>query len=215
MKKIWMVIALLGILSTGCQSLYNTTMEKVFGVEKRQLLAKSVESVRKEEQKAQEEFKDAMTQLKELYGFDGGVPEAMYNKLKDSYTDAKAQADAVHKRVENMESIAASMFAEWSREIKQYSNPTFAADSKRQLAETKSRYSQLQKTVRASEESMKPVLKQLNDHFLYLKHHLNAASIGSLKQEGVNIQAQIEQLIQRMDASIAEADAFIKSMPPG
>jgi len=188
-------------------------MEKVFGVEKRQLLTKSVETLRKDEQKAQEEFKDAMTRLKELYAFHGGELENVYNKLKASYDDAKSQTEVVRKRIENMEDIAASMFSEWEKEIKQYTNPSFAADSKRQLTETKSRYAQLIKAVRESENSMKPVLAQLNDHVLYLKHNLNAASLGSLKGEARDIQYQIELLIQRMNASIAEADAFIKNMP--
>jgi hypothetical protein len=188
-------------------------MEKVFGYEKRQLLTKAVTSLRKDEQKAQQEFKDAMTQLKELYGFQGDRLEDMYNKFKAAYDDAASQSDVVHNRIQNMENIAGSMFSEWEKEIKQYSNPTFAADSKRNLTETKSRYSQLLKAVRASEESMKPVLTQLKDHVLYLKHNLNAAAIGSLKGEAISIQSQIEQLIERMNTSIAEADAFIKNMP--
>lgn len=209
---LWLFL-LLGILSSGCQTVYNTTMEKVFGYEKRQLLTKAVTSLRKDEQKAQQEFKDAMTQLKELYGFQGDRLEDMYNKFKASYDDAASQSDVVHNRIQNMENIAGSMFSEWEKEIKQYSNPTFAADSKRNLTETKSRYSQLLKAVRASEESMKPVLTQLKDHVLYLKHNLNAAAIGSLKGEAISIQSQIEQLIERMNTSIAEADAFIKNMP--
>ncbi len=209
---LWLFL-LLGILSSGCQTVYNTTMEKVFGYEKRQLLTKAVTSLRKDEQKAQQEFKDAMTQLKELYGFQGDRLEDMYNKFKAAYDDAASQSDVVHNRIQNMENIAGSMFSEWEKEIKQYSNPTFAADSKRNLTETKSRYSQLLKAVRASEESMKPVLTQLKDHVLYLKHNLNAAAIGSLKGEAISIQSQIEQLIERMNTSIAEADAFIKNMP--
>ncbi|HOY10078.1 MAG TPA: DUF2959 family protein [Candidatus Omnitrophota bacterium] len=211
-KMLWLFL-LLGILSSGCQTVYNTTMEKVFGYEKRQLLTKAVTSLRKDEQKAQQEFKDAMTQLKELYGFQGDRLEDMYNKFKAAYDDAASQSDVVHNRIQNMENIAGSMFSEWEKEIKQYSNPTFAADSKRNLTETKSRYSQLLKAVRASEESMKPVLTQLKDHVLYLKHNLNAAAIGSLKGEAISIQSQIEQLIERMNTSIAEADAFIKNMP--
>ncbi|MFA5260764.1 MAG: DUF2959 family protein [Candidatus Omnitrophota bacterium] len=211
-KMLWLIL-LFGILSSGCQTVYNTTMEKVFGYEKRQLLTKAVASLRKDEQKAQQEFKDAMTQLKELYGFQGDKLEDTYNKFKAAYDDATSQSDVVHNRIQNMENIAGSMFSEWEKEIKQYSNPTFAADSKRNLAETKSRYSQLLKAVRASEESMKPVLTQLKDHVLYLKHNLNAAAIGSLKGEALSIQSQIEQLIERMNTSIAEADAFIKNMP--
>ena len=60
---------------------------------------------------------------------------------------------------------------------------------------------------------MKPVLAQIKDNVLYLKHNLNAAAIGSLKGEAANIQSQIEQLLSRMNASIAESDSFIESLP--
>ena len=188
-------------------------MEKVFGMEKRQLLKKSVVDLKQEQKEAQTEFKDAMTQLKELYAFKGGKLEDTYNKLKASYDDAKSQADEVHKRIANMEGIAKSMFSEWDKEIKQYSNPTFAQNSRQQLNDTKSRYSQLTSTVKASEQTMQPVLTQLNDHVLYLKHNLNAAAIGSLKNEAGSIQTQIEEVVRRMNDSIAEADAFINSLP--
>lgn len=204
--------ALLAGLGSGCQTVYNSTMEHVFGYEKRELLKKAVASLRQDQEKAQGEFKDAMTRLKELYGFQGGDLEKVYSKLKSSNEDCESQAKEVRKRIENMEDIAQSMFSEWEKELKQYSNPAFAENSRKQLQETKDRYAQLSKVVRASEQSMKPVLSQLKDHVLFLKHNLNAAAIGSLKGEAANIQSQIESLIARMNASIAEADSFIKSM---
>ena len=206
-------LLVLGLAAAGCQTVYNTTMEKVFGYEKRQLLKGAVTDLQKDQQKAQEEFKDAMTRLKELYAFQGGELESVYNKLKGSYDDCNARATAVHKRIGNMEDIANSMFSEWEKEIQQYTNPALAETSRKQLGETKERYAQLSRTVRASEDSMKPVLGQLKDQVLFLKHNLNAAAIGSLKGEAANIQSQIEQLLGRMNASIAEADAFIKTLP--
>lgn len=93
-----------------------------------------------------------------------------------------------------MEDIANSMFSEWEKEIQQYTNPTLAENSRKQLRETKDRYAQLARTIRTSEESMKPVLGQLKDQVLFLKHNLNAAAIGSLKGEAASIQGQIEKL---------------------
>ncbi len=210
---VWCLVMLVVVLGSGCQSVYNTTMESVFGYEKRQLLKKAVSTLREEQQEAQEEFKDAMTRLKELYAFEGGELEKVYSRLKSSHENCEAQAKDVHKRIENMEDIATSMFAEWEKEIQQFANPTFAENSRRQLQETKDRYAQLASSVRASEDSMKPVLIQLKDHVLYLKHNLNAAAIGSLKGEAATIQGQIEELIARMNASIAEADSFIATLP--
>lgn len=208
-----LALVALGLALAGCQTVYNTTLEKVFGYEKRELLKGAVTSLQKDQKQAQEEFKDAMTRLKELYAFQGGSLESIYSKVKGSYDDCNAQAETVRKRIANMEDIAKSMFAEWEKEIAQYSNPTLAENSRQQLRETRDRYTQLSRSVHTSEESMKPVLGQLKDHVLFLKHNLNAAAIGSLKGEAASIQGQIEQLITRMNASIAEADAFIQAMP--
>ena len=46
-------------------------MEK-FGKEKRHILVDNVEDVQKIQEKAQEEYKDALTRIKELYAFEGG-----------------------------------------------------------------------------------------------------------------------------------------------
>lgn len=208
----FLLVFLLVASVSGCQTIYNTTLEKVFGMEKRQIFKKSVEDVSASQKKAQETFKDSITRLKELYNFNGGNLELVYNKLKGSYDNSKSQADKVHERIDNMEGLAKSMFAEWDKEIKEFSNPSFAQDSRRQWTETKAKYAVLIKSVRESESSMKPVLKQLNDHVLYLKHNLNASSIGALKGESVSIQTEIEGLIRRMNGSIQEADTFIQSL---
>jgi hypothetical protein len=201
------------LLTAGCQSAYNLTMEKVFGYEKRELLKKSVTALQGEQKDAQKEFKDALTRLKELYAFKGGDLESMYEKVKSSYENCDAEAKAVHTRIANMNDIAGDMFKEWDKEILQYTNPNLAASSREQLRLTRDRYAQLARTVRAAESSMQPILAQLKDNVLYLKHNLNAAAIGSLQGEAGNIQTQIEQLLTRMNASIAESDSFIQTLP--
>ena len=211
-RTCFLLVLLTGTVGTGCQTVYNTTLEKVFGYEKRELLKKSVAALQSEQRDAQNEFKDAMTRLKELYGFQGGQLESSYNKLKSSYDNCESETKAVQSRIGSMEGIASSMFAEWERELQQYSNPALAASSRQQLGETRTRYAQLSRTVRTSADAMKPVLAQLKDNVLFLKHNLNAAAIGSLKGEAANIQKQIEELLSRMSASIAESDAFIKAM---
>lgn len=197
---------------SGCQSMYNSAMEQFFGMEKRELFRKAVQDVNNNQKKAQETFKDSMTQLKEFYNFSGGNLEAMYNRIKSSYDGSQAQADKVHDRIANMNNIAKSMFAEWEREIRSYTNETFKENSRQQLNETKDRYAQLYKSVRESENSMKSVLKQLNDHVLYLKHNLNSSAIGVLKGETTSINSNIQELIERMNGSIEEADGFIQTL---
>jgi hypothetical protein len=66
---------------------------------------------------------------------------------------------------------------------------------------------------RRAEQSMAPVLVKFRDHVLYLKHNLNAQAIASLKGEAISIQNDISRLIEDMNASIQQADSFIKQMP--
>lgn len=206
-------VIVLAVLLTGCTSIYNATMENVFGYEKRELFKKSVAALQDEQKDAQKEFKDALTRLKELYGFKGGELESVYEKVKSSYDRCDEEAKQVATRIENMEDLAKSMFSEWEKEIQQYSNPSLAATSREQLRLTKERYVQLSRTVRDAESAMKPVLGQLKDNVLFLKHNLNASAIGSLQGEASGIQKQIEQLLTQMNTSIAASDAFIKTLP--
>ncbi len=201
------------LVMTGCTSIYNATMENVFGYEKRELFKKSVTALQSEQKEAQQEFKDARTRLKELYGFHGGELESVYGKVKSSYERCDREAKAVHTRIGAMEDLAKSMFSEWEKELQQYSNPSLAATSREQLRLTQERYSQLSRIVLAAEASMQPVLSQLKDNVLFLKHNLNASAIGSLQGEAASIQKQIEELLTRMNASIAASDKFIQSLP--
>ena len=196
----------------GCRSAYYSTME-TFGVYKRDLLKKRVTEARDEQKEAGEQFKDALTHLKELYGYEGGNLEKTYNKIKNDYDASNAKAEDVRKRIKEVETVAQDLFTEWEKEINQISSADLKASSRRQLRDTKARYNDLHSALTRAEDSMEPVLTKFRDQVLYLKHNLNAQAIASLKGEVVSIQNEIAQLIKEMNSSIAEADEFIKAMP--
>jgi hypothetical protein len=200
----------LGLLG-GCRSTYYAAWEK-FGVEKRDLLKKRVVAARDEQQEAGQQFKDALTRLKEITGFDGGKLEKAYNELKADYDDCNSKAEAVRKRIKDMETVAADLFAEWEKESTQISTASLQASSRQQLQATRGRYEGLHTALKNAERSMAPVLTQFRDYVLYLKHNLNAQAIASLKGEATNIQSEISKLIAQMNQSIAKADEFVKTL---
>lgn len=200
------------LFSGGCQTAYYSAME-TFGVYKRDLLKKRVVAARDDQKAASEQFKDALTRLKEMYAFDGGNLEKTYKALNNDYENSASKAEAVRKRIRDVETVAKDLFAEWEKEIVQISTPSLQAGSRKQLAETRSRYESLHASLISAESSMQPVLTKFRDQVLYLKHNLNAQAIASLKGEATSIQAEISQLIKQMNASIAQADEFIKGMP--
>ena len=59
---------------------------------------------------------------------------------------------------------------------------------------------------------MTPILTNLNDYVLYLKHNLNAQAIGALKAEVTSIEADIGTLIEDINRSVQEADAFLAQL---
>src|SRR5262245_45221974 len=182
----------------GCKSVYYAAWEKV-GVEKRDLLKKRVVAARDEQKEAGQEFKDALTRLKEITGFDGGKLEKAYSDLKSDYEDCSSKAEAVRKRVQDMESVANDLFAEWEKEITQISTGSLQASSRQQLQATRERYEAMHSALKNAERSMSPVLAQFKDYVLYLKHNLNAQAIASLKGTATSIQADIGKLIVQMN----------------
>jgi hypothetical protein len=200
------------LLTSGCHSVYYSAYEKI-GVYKRDLLKKNVIKARDEQAAAQQQFKDALTRLKEITKFDGGKLEKSYNALKSEYEGCVARADAVHKRVKDVETVAADLFAEWEKEIKQINTPSLRDASRQQLTATRQRYQDLHTVLKSAEKTMDPVLVQFKDYVLYLKHNLNAQAIASLKGEVTSIQTEITALIDQMNTSITRADEFVKSMP--
>ena len=197
------------VLLAACQTTYYAVWEKL-GKEKRHLLRDQVEKSREDQEKASEEFKDALTRLKEMYGIDGGELEKMYNRLSDDYEDCESRAAIIDERIEKVHRIATDLFDEWRQEIDQIKNASFRSKSKEKLRATQSRYARLESSLKTSRKRMTPVLANLRDYVLFLKHNLNAQAIGSLKSEVSNIETDVGRLVRDIQKSINAADVFLK-----
>jgi len=206
---ILILINLLGISS--CSTMYYKTWETL-GKEKRDLLKDNVEGVRDDNIEAKEEFKDALTRLKEMGRFDGGNLEKAYHNLKDDYESCQDRAEDVHDRIDKVESIAEDLFEEWEKEILLISSTRMKKDSAKKLKLTKQKYKALRKVMISSEKRMDSVLLRFRDNVLYLKHNLNAQAIGGLKAEIHSIEKDVNNLIKGMQASIGKADEFIANL---
>lgn len=210
-RKCLALFAVVVVCLSGCRGAYYSAWEK-FGKHKRDLLKDNVEKVRNDQQEAAEQFKDALTRLKELYGFQGGDLEKVYNRLNADYQRSNQQAETVRNRIGKVEQIAGDLFKEWETEIASIQSPNLRSSSREKLVETKRKYESLHTAMKRAERSMEPVLGQFKDQVLYLKHNLNAQAIGALKGEVGDIENEIGKLIKEMNNAIAEADAFIKTL---
>jgi hypothetical protein len=205
--------ALICLAVSGCRTTYYKAWE-AFGRQKRDLLKNDVQDARDDQKKATEQFKDALTRLREMYGVGagGGDLEKIYDRLKSDYERCEARASDVKGRIRKVEQVSSDLFKEWQQEIGTMTNEKLASSSRQKLRETEEKYDSLHSAMVKAEGSMEPVLKQFHDQVLYLKHNLNAQAVGSLKGESADIEREIQRLIQDMNASITEADAFIHDM---
>lgn len=201
---IFMMLAL-----SGCQKTYYAVWEKM-GKEKRHLLKDEVEDARTDQKEASEQFQSTLEKIKQIYGFDGGELESFYDGLQSDYEACEERAADVSERIEKVERIAEDLFQEWEKEIGMISNARMQRQSKAALNKTRQRYARLHRSMKQAEASMKPVLTNLHDYVLYMKHNLNAQAIGSLKREIGSIETEVASLISDMNRSINEAERFLK-----
>ena len=211
MRNMGILLGVVLMAAAGCSTTYYKTME-MFGKEKRDLLRTRVTEARNEQQKTAEQFKDALTRLRELYGSSGSDLEKMYDRLKSEYDAADTRAKAVRERIDKMETVGRDLFKEWEQEIGQIESASLKSDSKRKLRDTQIKFDQLSTSMRRAEASLAPVLKQFQDQTLYLKHNLNAQALGTLKSEAADIEREVSKLIEDMNVSIKQADSFIQGL---
>jgi hypothetical protein len=213
MPRVLVLVSLLLALA-GCRAAYYRALEGL-GIEKRDILVDRVEEGRAAQAEAKQQFQDALRAFQALTGFQGGDLEEAYDELNGEYERSAARAGEVEERIAAIERVAGDLFQEWQGEIDSMQDPKLRADSAALLGDTRQRYGHLAASMQRAAEKMPPVLTALRDRVLFLKHNLNAKAIASLEGDLGQIQGNVAELVREMEASIAEADAFLRAMEKG
>ncbi len=207
----WGILGILWVALCGCGGVYYNTMEKL-GYPKREMLVDRVQKARDAQEEAKEQFQSALEEFTAVTNFQGGDLEKMYNKLKDQLQRSESKAETVGKRIDEVERVGEALFKEWQSELDQYSSPELRQASEDKLGQTRLRYARVVAAMRSAEMKIDPVLTAFRDQVLFLKHNLNAQALAALQNELTSIQTDVAGLIREMEASIAEANAFIDAM---
>ncbi len=205
------IVSVLPLSLSSCDKAYMATMEKM-GYAKRDILSTRVKSARDAQEDAKQEIQTTLEQFGKVVAYEEGDLEATYKKLNGELENSEDSAEAVRKKISDVESVADALFSEWETELGQYSSADLRRKSQAKLTQTKSRYREMLGAMKRAEQRIEPVLKPLRDQVLYLKHNLNARALSAIKGELVKVDAQVDQLVKDMNRSIAEADKFIQTM---
>ncbi|MEX0738269.1 MAG: DUF2959 domain-containing protein [Pseudohongiella sp.] len=207
----YLLCCLLVLGLPACQSAYYGAMER-FGIEKRDILADRVEEAQDAQQDGQEQFVNALEQFRSVVDFDGGDLEVVYNRLDSEFQRSEEAAARIRDRIRAVETVAEDLFDEWDDELDLYTNQNLRRDSEQQLRETRQRYARLVDAMNRAEQSLDPVLDNLRDNVLYLRHNLNSRAVASLRGELAVINADVDELVEAMQQAIAESERFIAGM---
>ncbi len=205
------ILAAVLVTMTGCSSMYYSMADQM-GRSKRDIMVSRVESVKKDQEKATENFQTTLEKFTEIVNVQGGDLEKKYNTLKGEYDDCKSRADAVTNRIKSIEDVSGALFSEWEGELDQYSNPDLRRASERQLIDTRKKYDTFVTVLHRAESRMQPVLAAFNDQVLFMKHNLNAQAIASIQGEVDSMEGDVQALIVEMNSAIAEANVFLEQM---
>lgn len=182
------------------------------GIEKRDLFKRRVDSVREDQSQASESFQSVYDRLKELYAHDGGQLERQYRRLESEFESSKSRSGDVKESFAQLETVAQDLFDEWEREIQQIQTASLKSKSRQRLNQTKSQFEKFRSSLKTSIKKMDPVLAQLQDQVLYLKHNLNAKAIGTLEKEKLRIEKDVEILLKDLQKSIESADLVLREL---
>ena len=215
-KPFMRICYLAGLISflfclAGCEKAYYKTME-AFGKQKRDILVSRVEKARDAQEDTKKQFQTALEKFSSVVKVPGSELQNKYNQLKAELDKSEASAKEVSTRIADVESVTRALFKEWNSELDQYTSKELRRSSEQKLKQTQARCDQMIGAMKQAEHKMDPVLSAFRDQVLFLKHNLNAQAVASLQGELVTIESNVASLVKDMDASIAEANAFISTM---
>ncbi len=211
MKTRTALTCLLCISMTACSALYFSAMEHL-GKQKRDILVQRILAVKKDQQATQTQLKTTLQAFEDVTGFKGGDLEKVYNRLNKEYERCESRANKLKGRVDSVDQVATSMFAEWQGEIRAMRNRSLRDQSQDLLLAARRQHAQYMSKMRRTEENIQPVLQAFHDQVTFLKHNLNARAISSLKKTSAQIDAQAGALIRDIDLSSREADNYIQTL---
>jgi hypothetical protein len=171
-----------------------------------------IKEAKKDQDQTKQQLQTTMESFQALTGFQGGSLERNYKRLNSDYENAASQAGKLHDKVQSINQVSNDLFREWQGEISAMSNGKLKSQDTVMLRDAKVRQATYLRAMRKTEDQIAPVLKAFRDQVLFLKHNLNSRAIGSLKSTSANLQSDVAELVQSIDASSQEADKLITSL---
>lgn len=137
-----------------------------------------------------------------------------YKKLQQEMASTDERRAEIALRVGEMQSEADVVYKNWADAAAAISDPALRKRSDDRLAATKASLEEIRTVGQKAGELYGPVMKALQDQVTYLGHDLNPSAIASLKPDAAKVNADAQELVKRIDDTIATANKVIAALGP-
>ena len=138
----------------------------------------------------------------------------LYKKLQKEMDNTEKKRAEIATRKDEMDVEAQTLFKSWADSAKDISDPDLRKRTEERLSKTKASYGEIATAGAKATEMYAPVMKSLGDQVTYLGHDLNASAVASLKPNAAKLKTQADELVKRIDDTMATANKTISTLRP-
>ena len=184
------------------------------GVKRVEQLIKSAGSTVQAIGDAKVQFIKTIDVYNSIFAEDAKDRKKLYKKLQSEMATTQQKRAEVGRRADQMTVEAGIVFKSWADSTVGIESPDLRKRSEERLEKTKDRCAEIQSAGQSAVAVYEPVMKALQDQVTYLGHDLNAEAVASLKPDAEKVNAQAQELTQRLDEAVAVANQNINALRP-
>jgi hypothetical protein len=172
----------------------------------------SLADTRKALVSAKSQVESTLTAMNNLSGT--GNLKTNFSRFTSAVDKTESDAARARKRAEEMRDSATQYISRWETEMQQVSNPELRASAAERRARVQSNFDDIQRTARETRDAYQPFMQDLQDVRKTLKVDLTPNGVQTVRPVMDKANADGRNLIQRLDALIAELDEVTAGMTP-
>jgi hypothetical protein len=137
-----------------------------------------------------------------------------YKKLQQEMQSTEKRRSEIALKADEMKAEADTLFKSWTDSTAAISDPDLRKRSEERLTKTKASFAEIGTVGQKATELYGPVMKALQDQVTFLGHDLNPSAVASLKPNAAKLNEQTQDLVKRIDDTIATANTAISGLRP-
>jgi hypothetical protein len=200
-------LSLAALLLGSCQSVYYSTMSR-FGVDKRDILVDRTEMAGESMSELQARIVEMARAYRDTLEIESGELRELHEQFSDSYDRAEDAAEDFHERIDDIQSVAETLFEEWKDENELIMDVELRKESNANYETAQTSYAKLVRTLRNVQTALDPLLTRYHDHVVFMKLNMNRTALAPLVKNQEALFAETSGLGKLLGSAIVETRNF-------